>query len=41
MPDGTISNVQLDNTCALGQRPDRTPIYVSGVNNTRAFLAWL
>jgi hypothetical protein len=42
MPDGTTSNAQADNTCALaGQRPNRKPIFISGVNDTRAFLAWL
>jgi hypothetical protein len=42
MPDGTTPNAQVDNTCALaGQRPNRTPIYISGVNDTRAFLVWL
>jgi hypothetical protein len=42
MPDGTTYNAQVDNTCApAGQRPNRTPIFISGVNNTRGFLAWL
>jgi hypothetical protein len=42
VPDGTTSNAQVDNTCALaGQRPNKTPIYISGVNDTCAFLAWL
>jgi hypothetical protein len=42
MPDGTTSNAQVDNTRALtGQRPNRTPIYISGFNDIRAFLVWL
>jgi hypothetical protein len=42
MPDGATSNAHVVDACALaGQRPDRTPIYITGVNDTRAFLAWL
>ena len=42
MPDGTTINVQVANTCLLaGERPNKTPIYISGVRDTRAFLAWL
>jgi len=30
------------NACLpAGQRPNKTPIFISGVSDTRAFLAWL
>jgi hypothetical protein len=42
MPDGTNSNSRVFNACAPAeQRPNKTPIYITGFNNTRAFLAWL
>jgi len=42
MPDGTTLNAQVANTCLpAGQRPNKTPIFISGVRDTRAFLAWL
>jgi len=41
MPDGTTINAQVDNTCLpAGERPNKTPIIISGVRDTRAFLAW-
>jgi hypothetical protein len=41
-PDGTTLNAQVANTCLpAGQRPNKTPIFISGVRDTRAFLAWL
>jgi hypothetical protein len=42
MPDGATLNAQVANTCLLaGERPNKTPIFISGVRDTRAFLAWL
>ena len=42
MPDGTTNHAQVANTCLpAGQRPNKTPIFISGVRDTRAFLAWL
>jgi len=42
MPDGTTTNAQVTNACLpAGQRPNKTPIFISGVIDTRAFLAWL
>jgi len=42
MPDGTTFNAQVANACLpAGQRPNKTPIFISGVSDTRAFLAWL
>ena len=42
MPDGTTFNAQVANTCLpAGERPNKTPIFISGVRDTRAFLAWL
>jgi hypothetical protein len=41
-PDGTTPNAQVTNTCLpAGQRPNKTPIFISGASDTRAFLAWL
>jgi len=41
-PDGTTNNIHVANTCILaGQRPNKKPIFISGVSETRAFLAWL
>jgi len=40
-PDGTTPNAQVTNTClSAGERPNNTPIFISGACNTRAFLAW-
>jgi PAX-interacting protein 1 len=43
MPDGTTNNAQLaSNTAApAAERQNKTPIYVSGVTDTRGFLKWL
>jgi hypothetical protein len=42
MPDGTTIHAQVTNTCLpAGERPNKTPIFISGVLDTRAFLAWL
>jgi len=42
MPDGTTASAQVTNTCiAAGECPNRTPIFISGIGDTRAFLAWL
>jgi hypothetical protein len=42
MPDGTTNSAQVTNTCVLArQRPNKTPIFISGVRDTRAFLACL
>ena len=42
MPDGATLNAQVANTCLPpGERPNTTTIFISGVRDTRAFLAWL
>jgi hypothetical protein len=42
IPDGATLNAQLANTCLpAGDRPNKTPIFISGVCDTRAFLVWL
>jgi len=42
MPDGTTRNAQVAIACLpAGQRPNKTQIFISGVTDTRAFLAWL
>jgi hypothetical protein len=42
MPDGTTLNAQVANICLpAGERPNKTPIFISDVRDTRAFLAWL
>ena len=42
MPDGTTTNAQVANTCLPAvERPNTTPILISGVRDARAFLAWL
>jgi len=42
MPDGTTLNDQVTNAyIPAGQRPNKTPIFISGVTDTRAFLTWL
>jgi len=41
-PGGTTPNAQVTNTClSAGERPNKTPIFISGARDTRAFLAWL
>jgi hypothetical protein len=42
MPVGTTKHAQVANGSAPpGERSDKTPIFISGVTDTRAFLAWL
>jgi hypothetical protein len=42
MPYGTTTTAQVANTCVpAGERPKKTPIFITGVNDTRVFLAWL
>jgi hypothetical protein len=43
MPDGASTNAQLATNSAapIGERQNKTPIYVTGVTDTRGFLAWL
>jgi hypothetical protein len=42
MPDGTTNRAQVANTCLPeGKRLNKTPIFISGVRNARAFPAWL
>ena len=41
MPNGATINAQVANTCLpAGERPNKTTIFISGVLDTRAFLAW-
>jgi len=41
-PDGTTSNAQVANACLpAGKGRNKTPIFISGVSDTRSFLAWL
>jgi hypothetical protein len=41
-PIGTTKNTHVAKTCVpAGQGPNKTPIFISGVTDTRAFLAWL
>jgi hypothetical protein len=41
-PDGTTPNAQVTNTCLPArERPNKTPIFISGANDTRGFLVWL
>jgi hypothetical protein len=42
-PDGTTpQHAQVNNTCLpSGQRPNKTPIFISGATDTRTFLSWL
>jgi len=38
----TTSNAQVANACLpSGKRPNKTPTFISGVSDTRSFLAWL
>jgi hypothetical protein len=40
MPDGTTNHAQVANTCLpAGERPNKMPIFISGVREARAFLA--
>jgi len=40
MPDGPTVNAQVANTCLpAGDRPNKTPTFISGGRDTRAFLA--
>jgi hypothetical protein len=42
MPNGTTNRAQVTNTCLpAGERPNKTTIFILGVRDTRAFLAWL
>jgi len=43
MPDGATINAQVATSSAapIGERNNKTPIYVTGVTDTRGFLAWL
>jgi hypothetical protein len=42
MPVGTTSNAQVAGaSLPAGERSNKTTIFISGVNETRAFLAWL
>jgi hypothetical protein len=39
MPDGATLNAQVYSTCLpTGERPKKTPIFISGFRDTRAFL---
>jgi len=41
-PDGNTPNAQVANDCLpAGERPNKTPIFISGVSDTSYFLAWL
>jgi hypothetical protein len=41
-PAGTTLHAQVATTCVpAGERPNKTSIFISGVSDTRAFLAWL
>jgi len=41
-PDGTTLNAQVTKTClSVGESPNKTPIFISGARDTRAFLVWL
>ena len=42
MLTGTTTNAKVANDfLPAGQRPNKTPIFISGFTDTRAFLAWL
>jgi len=42
MSDGTTSKARVGNACLpAGERPNKMPIFISGVSDTRSFLAWL
>jgi len=41
-PDGATSNTQVANVCLPAEgRPNKTPIFISGVSDARSFLPWL
>jgi hypothetical protein len=41
-PDGTTSHAQVTDAClAAGELPNEAPIFITGVRDTRSFLAWL
>jgi len=41
-PDGTNANAQVANACPPAEElPNKKPIFISGVSDTRSFLAWL
>jgi hypothetical protein len=41
-PDGTTTSAQVTNTClSAGERPNNTPIFISGARDKCAFLVWL
>jgi hypothetical protein len=38
----TPQDAQVNNNCLpAGQRPNKTPIFILGANDTRTFLSWL
>jgi hypothetical protein len=40
--DGTTPQAQEANICLpAGERPNKTPIFITGARDTRSFLAWL
>jgi len=42
MPVGTTFDAHVANPCLpAGEHPNKTPIFITGVGDTRAFLAWL
>jgi hypothetical protein len=42
MPDGITIHAQVVNTTLpAGERPNKTPIFISGVRDALDFLAWL
>ena len=42
MPNGTTTHAQVTSGCLpAGERPNKTPIFISGVRDACAFLAWL
>jgi len=42
MPVGTTVDAHVTNPCLpAGERPNKTPIFITGVGDTRAFLVWL
>jgi hypothetical protein len=41
-PVGNTPNAQVTKTCLpAGERPNKTPIFISGASDTRGVLAWL
>ena len=41
-PDGTTTYDQVNNACLpAAERPNKTPIFISGFRDTRSYLAWL